>query len=273
MKLLTFSHFKSDPYFNMAFDEWMLHKVLEQKSLICLRLYSWSVGTITFGYNQQVEKAFDNTNLGGTPVIRRVTGGRGLFHDMSELTYSISISSDLIEKKLVSESISKASFDIAQILMSFLNQLNISSDYVKQSNPIEKKADFFHKAPCFESFSRNEIISENKKIIASAQRRIQGSLLQHGSIKINGLVQHDALPMTSAKYMDTKEMKEISETYFMNTLPIFFNSFAEAFHVNLEQGVLLESDTSQLRMREKLVLQKYLEKREFIKHSEESVSL
>ncbi len=267
MKLLTFNHFNANPFFNMAFDEWMFQKVLGANSLIMLRLYSWSEGTITFGFNQQQEKAFVQSQLGNTPVIRRVTGGRGLFHDESELTYSIAISADLIKNKIISESISVASEEIAKILILFLKELRITSDYVRQSAKIEKDKNYFHQAPCFDSFSKNEIIANEKKIIASAQRRISGSLLQHGSIKIKGLEQHKALPLDESNPMTENKISRITAKEFQRYKPLFFKKFEEYFSVVQSLGILSASEKEELKSREKMVLKKSIEKRDFIKQS------
>ncbi len=267
MRLLTFDHYNANPCFNMAFDEWMFQKVLGENSLIILRLYSWSEGTITFGFNQQIEKAFVQSQLGNTPVIRRVTGGRGLFHDESELTYSIAVSADLIANKIISESISVASEEIAKILILFLKELRISSDYIRQSPHFEKDKNYFHQAPCFDSFSKNEIVSNEKKIIASAQRRISGSLLQHGSIKIKGLKQHKALPLDESNAMTENEIERLLDDEFQNYKPLFFQMFAEYFSVAQSPGILTALEKEEIKKREKIVLEKSTEKRDFIKQS------
>ena len=41
------------PYWNMAFDEWLLVRALERPGSLYLRLYTWHPGAITFGYNQR----------------------------------------------------------------------------------------------------------------------------------------------------------------------------------------------------------------------------
>ncbi len=268
MKMLTYHHYRANPYFNMAFDEWMLLKVLCEKSLICLRLYSWLVGTITIGYNQQEQKAYDHSKIQKTPVIRRVTGGRGLFHDESELTYSIAISADLIDGKVISKSISEASAEIAIILVQFLKQLHISSDYVRKSSQSEREKIFFHQAPCFASFSKNEIVSQNQKIIASAQRRVAGALLQHGSIKINGIKHHDALALNNVKYVELNEIEKLTHSGFESCLPLFFTTFSNVFSAEVRKGLLSENEKISLKKRETAVRNKSLEKRGLIKQNE-----
>jgi len=86
-----YRHCAADPFFNTAFDEMMLDFVLGRPDVILLRLYTWMPGTITIGLNQEMERALDVSRLGNTPLIRRVTGGRAVYHDPTELTYAVAV--------------------------------------------------------------------------------------------------------------------------------------------------------------------------------------
>ncbi len=188
-----YSHFKGDPFFNMAFDEHLLARSLELPGCLFLRLYSWSPGTITFGNNQRESTALDWDRIGETPVIRRVTGGRAIFHDEGEITYSIVVNGLGQESPLLSGSVSTVSANLADALARFLESLGIQSAYARQSAPENAQPAFFHKAPCFASHARYELMTGGRKIIASAQKRLSDSILQHGSIKLQGLARHPAL--------------------------------------------------------------------------------
>ena len=262
---MLFKHYAGEPYYNMAFDEWMLEKVIHSESLFILRLYSWSTGTITFGYNQKREKAFDNTKVKDTPLIRRITGGRAIFHDTSELTYSLALSEDLVRKGVVAESITEASAEIAKILVSFLHSLEIESDFMRKSSPLEQDKEFFHSAPCFDSYSKFEILAQQQKIIASAQRRIFGAVLQHGSIKINGLRSHPALSHQVDNVMIDNEISELSSGQFEHTLSHFTKSFENYFQTSFQFFDLQHEDKEIIKKRQKLVEKKSLEKRDIIK--------
>ncbi len=190
---LFFRHYAADPYFNMAFDEWMLGCALESPGAMLLRLYTWRVGTITFGVNQRKDTALDFSKAGDTPVIRRVTGGRAVYHDVSELTYSIAVNPFSHDRENLAGSVSATYRVIAEALRGFLSELGLESELVGRSSPENALPDVFHKAPCFESVARNELVSGGEKIIASAQRQVKGVILQHGSIKLTGLAGHPAL--------------------------------------------------------------------------------
>jgi len=94
LPVTNYTHFDSEPCFNMAFDSRMLTFVRLNPGMVLLRLYTWAIPTITIGLNQITERAVDMRQLGRTPLIRRVTGGRAVFHDCSELTYAIAANTE-----------------------------------------------------------------------------------------------------------------------------------------------------------------------------------
>jgi len=188
-----YSHLATDPYFNMAFDEWLLSQAMAAPATVYVRLYSWQVGTITIGYNQDECRALDLSRLGQTPLIRRVTGGRAVYHDTSELTYAIVVNPENLSSKRSGSPLSWTSRSVAEALKLFLQRLGVTADYVRSSSPQNSRRDFFHKAPCFASNARYELLSSGRKVVASAQKRTGHVLLQHGSIKLAGVAVHPAL--------------------------------------------------------------------------------
>ena len=181
-----YMHHGADPFFNMAFDEWMFGCVLTQPGMILVRLYSWSPGAITFGLNQRESSAYDHAALGDTPAIRRVTGGRAIYHDPSEITYSVAINTQNLVHERLAGGVSQSSTAIAETLAEFVRLQGVPADYQKQSSADNARPDFFHTAPCFASHARYELIAKGRKIVASAQRRLDEAFLQHGSIKLTG---------------------------------------------------------------------------------------
>ena len=183
-----------DPYANMAFDEWLLERVTNEPSSVFLRLYTWSQGTITIGANQRRETAVDFECLGDTPVIRRITGGRALYHDLSEYTYSIAWNHKAEDIPALSGKPSVAYRAVADGLVEFLAAMGHEATYARRSSRRNARPEVFHREPCFASHARYEVISNNEKIIASAARQWGSATLQHGSIKLHGVGVHPALP-------------------------------------------------------------------------------
>lgn len=78
----------TDPYFNMAFDEWCLENIDVGEPVF----YLWkNRPSVIIGLNQN---AFQEVNLdylrqNGITLARRVTGGGAVYHDLQNLNYSI----------------------------------------------------------------------------------------------------------------------------------------------------------------------------------------
>ncbi|MFZ1685740.1 MAG: hypothetical protein WAU88_16630, partial [Candidatus Zixiibacteriota bacterium] len=214
-----YSHHNGEPWFNMGFDEWLLDRALDRPGSVALRLYQWKTGTITFGYNQRAETALVWSAIGSTPVIRRVTGGRALYHDPSEITYSIVINQLGLDEMPLGGGLSKSSGAISEALVQFLGLLGVRSEYQRSSSPSNSSPDFFHKAPCFASSAKYEVMGRAGKVIASAQKRLGHCLLQHGAIKVSGVVPHPALPNVPDTVsgalggMETGEFTRLSELF------------------------------------------------------------
>lgn len=196
-----YTSYAGDPYFNMAFDEWLFAQACRSPGTISLRLYSWNRGAVTFGFNQKPEMAVRLDRLGDTPVIRRITGGRALYHEPSELTYSIAVNPLGLSCDRLSGSISQTAASIAGALTEFVCKQGIECEFLGRSSEGFSRPEMFHKAPCFASRARYEIVSKGRKIVASAQRRIGTTIFQHGSIKINGVVSHPAIPLARGETM------------------------------------------------------------------------
>ncbi|MFH1373497.1 MAG: hypothetical protein ABII79_06875 [bacterium] len=189
-----YRHFAGESLRNMAVDEWLAARASLHPGQVFLRLYTWASPTITLGMNQRAETALDPSRLGNTTVIRRVTGGRAIFHEPSELTYAVAANRLNPGTSHLEGSLRQTSEWIAAVLIRFLKRLGIESRYVRQSSATESQRGVLHTTPCFESVARHEIITHSGKIIASAQRRTRSALLQHGSIKLGGVALHRALP-------------------------------------------------------------------------------
>jgi lipoate-protein ligase A len=220
MRCLFFSHFAADPHANMAFDEWMFGRVLFSPETAILRFYTWQRPCITFGFHQQPERALALDQVRKTPVIRRITGGRALMHDPSEVTYSLAVNTDFAAfTSDVFRSLSESSNAIAEALRGFLGKLGVEVRYSRYSSPDNAQPNFFHKAPCFASRARYELHTESTKVVASAQRRLEGALLQHGSIKLRGVASHPALQDAARGFsgpfqpVDRKEFDRLSHLF------------------------------------------------------------
>jgi lipoate-protein ligase A len=165
-----------DGAFNMAADQVLLSKAVQEHRVI-LRLFKWDPWTLSLGKHQSVlDVDLDRCREHKIMVVRRLTGGRAVLH-ARELTYSICVPS----------SSDKAGFhhDIAlkvgQALCRGLQSLGADVEWV----PKGRGACGQRSALCFASVARGEILWKGKKVVGSAQRVLDGAVLQHGSILLD----------------------------------------------------------------------------------------
>ncbi len=222
-----YRHFGVDPYFNMAFDEWMFGRAIERPGAIYVRTYSWREGTITVGFNQTPQQALALPQLGDTPLIRRVSGGRALFHDRSELTYAVALNLAGDRWSGWVGSVSKAYERLAGVLRDFLRMTGVDARLVRRTSPPIRERGRSASPPCFASAARYEIVVGEAKVVASAQRQVRGTLLQHGAVKLAGLAHHPALPGLTGTHrvlqpLDRERFDDLSRQ-FRETLQAAFN--------------------------------------------------
>jgi lipoate-protein ligase A len=171
---------------NMALDEKLLDQAVKGEAVPTLRLYTWDPPAVSLGRFQDEETAVsaDACRRLGFGVVRRITGGRAVLHHQ-ELTYCVvsrtdnpSFPNDVLGTYKV----------IAEGLLAGLGDLGIRAEMVSRSSRHAGLVERRSKDPsCFSSPSWYEILVGGKKIIGSAQRRVSGAFLQHGSI----LMKHD----------------------------------------------------------------------------------
>jgi lipoate-protein ligase A len=157
------------PSMNMAIDEALL-----DSRLPVLRLYRWAPPGLSIGYAQsidQINRIFCEER--GIAVVRRITGGSAILHDR-ELTYCL-----LLDRKLMPEAILDSYRRISSGIAASLKILGLDACMNERSSRDERSAACFHEPSWY------ELLVNNRKIVGSAQKRMRGRLLQHGSVLID----------------------------------------------------------------------------------------
>lgn len=137
------------------------------------RVYGWDRPTLSFGRHETARGRFDPLALEarGYGAVRRPTGGRVLLHD-GEVTYSVTAPA------VEGESLRTAFDRINGLLADALRALGVSPTPATPAGRERRPgAD-----ACFAAPSAGELVVDGRKLVASAQRRESGALLQHGSI-------------------------------------------------------------------------------------------
>ena len=162
----------NDAYTNMAIDE----AILQHCKIPTLRVYSWNPKAVSVGYNQDMMKEIniDYCKKNNIEIVRRLTGGKAVFHD-TEITYSFILPEN---NDLLPFEVNESYKIIAKALVIALKKIGINSEIKKIPEKIATPI-------CFNSSNWYELLVNNKKISGSAQRRMDGKVLQHGPILID----------------------------------------------------------------------------------------
>lgn len=195
---------------NMAVDESIMMHVAKGVVPPTFRLYGWVPPALSLGHLQSFERDVDAEsckNL-GIDVVRRPTGGRAVLHD-NEVTYSLIISEkDPVLPRNLHDSFYLATEGIVKGLAILGIEAEIQgsqwagglSEAGKRESQRSRKPNHgAQSGACFDSPSWYEVVSGSKKLVGSAQARLKGVFLQHGSIlitldadKVCQILQHDS---------------------------------------------------------------------------------
>jgi lipoyl(octanoyl) transferase len=166
----------SDGPTNMARDEAMMIEVGSKNAPPTLRLYQWSQPTISLGYFQKYADYEALSAPAGTlPVVRRLTGGGAILHDL-ELTYSIALP---IGHALLKDGPNRL-YELAHdAIIASLKEMDLIAARCGMSDDSgAARGPFF----CFARRHCYDVLLGPDKIAGSAQRRTRHVILQHGSI-------------------------------------------------------------------------------------------
>lgn len=196
--------------YNMAIDEELLARAQAGDRTPVLRFYTWAPPAVSLGRFQKKDDAVnaDACSRLGFDIVRRITGGRAVLH-LHELTYSVIARTD---DPLFPPSVLGTYKVIAEGLLAGLKNLGIPAEMVSRGG---RHAGLVNKQDanpsCFSSPSWYEIVVNGKKLVGSAQRRLSGAFLQHGSILIDydPAIEAEAIPGPGAGCVITSIRQEL----------------------------------------------------------------
>ena len=162
---------------NMAIDEAIFRETIKNKKNPTIRFYGWRPAAVSIGYFQDPQSELNLEQCGnmGVDIVRRLTGGKAVFHN-DELTYSVVAES---QENSFPANILGTYKVISDCLVQGLAYLGIKASLAKACRATK---DLDLRAFCFSIPSRNELLVAGRKICGSAQMRTKGGFLQHGSL-------------------------------------------------------------------------------------------
>jgi lipoyl(octanoyl) transferase len=248
---------------NMAIDEAIMLAQSSSDVPPTLRFYGWEPAACSIGYFQKMERELDLAALQkrGISYVRRITGGRTVFHDQ-ELTYSLIVGK---QHALYAQGVSQSYYQISQGLLAGFAELGLAA---MLSPPRQQRlAATGSSSVCFDQASDYELVIDGKKVVGSAQTRKQNALLQHGSILLSLDLERFfsllAFPSESARHRLQKNFAKRVGTInefaarpvsLIEVIAAFRLGFAQGMHIELEEGALTEAE---LEMAKQLQEEKY----------------
>ena len=192
----------------MAVDETLLNTVSSGECPPVLRFYQWDPPAVSLGYSQRADDHLDleACHRAGVDVVRRISGGRAVLH-WEELTYAICFAQS---DPILGRPAAAAQQLVTEALAAGLHEFGVAVQVTAQGSVTAKRARWPGitsrapglKGPCFSSTSRLELTCGGRKLVGSAQRRVRGGVIQHGSILIGP--GHRLLPQL-LKVVDAEE--------------------------------------------------------------------
>lgn len=177
--------------FNMAADAWLLDYAESPDAAPVLRLYDWNIPSITIGYHQEFERAVKADCLHDTPVVRRVTGGRALYHGINDITYSFSGNFERFSE--LGKTMPDRYRAIADAIIAYYGRLGLDARMSRRDAPVSLGKDRTVQKGCFAAVSQYEIVIGRSKMAASSQRYTRQSFIQHGAIRLGAVEEHPAI--------------------------------------------------------------------------------
>lgn len=145
------------------------------------RLYTWHPPAVSLGHHQDPARELHPGRLAarGLEVARRPTGGRAILH-ADELTYAVVAP---VADEQLGCSLAASHAAISGIFRLALRRIGVLAELAApRPAAIRPVAADGPAAPCFAAPTRSELLVDGRKILGSAQRRLCGSFLQHGSL-------------------------------------------------------------------------------------------
>mgnify|MGYP000044093172 FL=1 len=172
-----------DGKLNMAIDRAILTACDQGQAPATLRLYGWDKPTLSIGYSQNKLRDVDTVQCErrNISIVRRFTGGRALLHQY-ELTYSLVAP---IPHPRFPGNLAGAFGAVSKAVIFSLEKAGVGKPEISGKDK-RSLGDGNKRSPaCFSTSNHWEITVEGKKLAGSAQRRLSGAFLQHGSILLD----------------------------------------------------------------------------------------
>lgn len=171
----------ADACTNMAADE-LLAAEADRRGCLVVRLYGWTPAGVSLGAFQEIAAARGRSDVAGLPLVRRPSGGGAIVHG-TDLTYAAAL-----PRAHAWGTAAQSLYDAFHAaLVAELHDRGVAARQHRRSGPDDRDAAFL----CFDRRAEGDVVvapagsspaAADPKILGSAQRRLAGVVLQHGSL-------------------------------------------------------------------------------------------
>lgn len=188
---------------NMGVDEALLRSVAGGRSGPVLRFYAWHPFALSFGYAQRIERIVDpgRTAAGGIGLVRRMTGGRMVFH-AHEVTFSLVVPDVFFAGR---PGVGQTFLDRFRAVMApFVTALAAAGLPARFAGEAETAAGHgtTDRVHCYQAAVGHSIFVEDRKLIGAAGVRRDGVLAVHGSLPVG------PVPMPADVFREARVSRE-----------------------------------------------------------------
>ena len=208
---------------NMAIDHAIYESVANERELPTIRFYKWANSSISLGaYQNPKEIELELCKENNIDVVRRMTGGRAVFHDKIDFTYSV-----IAPIRVFGYSIDNAYKEICSCIINALQDMGIKA-------ALENK---------------NDIMVDGKKISGNASKAMdKGIYLQHGTLiydvdfELMPKVFNIDLQTVKEKVASVLQHKKLSQNQVYKSLKNNFIKNKEIKEENLSKFELMRAE-------------------------------
>lgn len=162
---------------NMARDEHLMHSAAWRPA--ALRIYGWDPPTLSLGCFQRFEQVAElPPEVRELAIVRRPTGGGAILHDR-EVTYCLVVDDSLEVGRTSPVELYRLVHSVWRDVLAGAGAATVLAPE-EFPLPSPRTGPFF----CFEKPGRTDLLMGEHKLLGSAQRRVSGRVLQHGSLML-----------------------------------------------------------------------------------------
>jgi lipoate-protein ligase A len=205
---------------NMGVDEALLATAIRD-GLPTLRFYRWEGFWLSLGRGQRLDPLrADACRTSGVGLVQRSTGGKAVLHG-ADLTYALAAPEVALPTGLA------ATYQtVNDALGTALASLGVAVDARCKSFRTPGREVF----DCFAHPAAHELVARGRKLAGSAQRRAQGGVLQHGSIRLES----EPTPVREAAGLAPGTATSLQELGYEGSLEALLEAITAALGSSLE---------------------------------------